>query len=88
MSQTKYYLEIPFVFKDQAKEVGCKWDVNEKKWYTHNAEHELFDNFSIVDLTNFKYDDKEYIKCNGGRYDAIRKTWYTYCSNEELKKYF
>ena len=29
----KIYLNVPFNEKDEAKKYGCKWDVNEKKWY-------------------------------------------------------
>lgn len=29
----RVYLYVPFKDKDYAKELGCRWDINRKKWY-------------------------------------------------------
>ncbi len=29
----RVYLSIPYCDKDYAKELGCRWDPNRKKWY-------------------------------------------------------
>ena len=29
----RVYLSIPYCDKDNAKELGCKWDMSRKKWY-------------------------------------------------------
>ena len=31
------YLYVPYEYKDRAKLLGAKWDVNKKKWYTTEA---------------------------------------------------
>mgnify|MGYP001546352570 CR=1 FL=1 len=31
--QKRYYLNIPYKHKEQAKQLGCGWDPDEKKWY-------------------------------------------------------
>ena len=84
----KYYLEIPYALKDIAKQNKCLWDVDAKKWYTFDVRHALLDDYEVVNLSKFTYDDKEFIKSNGGRFDGNSKTWYTYASNKELEKYF
>lgn len=86
--QNKYYLEIPYALKDLARENKCLWDTNKKKWYTCDGKHALLDDYEIVNLSKFKYDDKDIIKSNGGKFDATTKTWYTYASNKELERYF
>jgi hypothetical protein len=29
----KIYLNVPFARKDEAKQLGAKWDASKKKWY-------------------------------------------------------
>ena len=29
----KIYLNVPFKEKDEAKNMGCKWDIEKRKWY-------------------------------------------------------
>lgn len=89
MSQEKkYYLDIPYALKDLAKTHKCQWDTVEKKWFTYDVKHFLLDEYELVDLSKFSFDDKEYIKSNGGRYNPSSKTWYTHASNKQLEKYF
>jgi hypothetical protein len=33
MAESKYYLNVPFAQKDEAKALGAKWDAVKKKWY-------------------------------------------------------
>lgn len=38
-----YYLNVPFKEKDEAKSLGARWDVDEKKWYyTNSADKDKF----------------------------------------------
>ena len=30
---TRYYLHVPFEEKDEAKALGCIWDIERKQWY-------------------------------------------------------
>lgn len=36
--QVKVYLNIPYKDKEYAKELGCKWDPEEKKWYSIDSD--------------------------------------------------
>ena len=34
MTKTKrFYIDCPYAEKDKAKELGAKWDIDERKWY-------------------------------------------------------
>jgi hypothetical protein len=33
MTESKIYLNVPFVEKDEAKALGARWDVDKKRWY-------------------------------------------------------
>ena len=33
MTEKRLYLIIPFCKKDEAKELGCRWDNDKFKWY-------------------------------------------------------
>lgn len=35
----RVYLNIPFKDKDNAKDLGCKWDVDRKKWYCIDSDY-------------------------------------------------
>ena len=41
-SKKKMYLNVPYSEKDEAKKMGAKWDVKNKKWYTeHKNKHRI-----------------------------------------------
>ncbi|STX81319.1 DNA primase TraC [Legionella busanensis] len=29
----RFYLEVPFSEKEEAKDLGCLWDPRQKRWY-------------------------------------------------------
>jgi hypothetical protein len=31
--EERIYLNVPFTEKNEAKEMGCRWDPDRKKWY-------------------------------------------------------
>jgi hypothetical protein len=33
MADSKFYLNVPFTQKDEAKALGARWDAVEKKWF-------------------------------------------------------
>ena len=35
----RVYLNIPFNDKDNAKDMGCKWDMDRKKWYCIDSDY-------------------------------------------------
>jgi hypothetical protein len=67
---------------------GIKWDYKNKKWYDESEEAtiELVNKYKRIYLI-VPFDDKDYVKTNGGRWDPIKKQWYAIASNEALKIY-
>ena len=39
---TKYFLQVPYEGKDDAKAQGAKWDADIKKWYTYDIKNNSF----------------------------------------------
>lgn len=39
LMNVRVYLEIPFEDKEDAKELGCRWDPDRKKWYCIDSDH-------------------------------------------------
>ncbi len=38
-----FYLECPYTDKDEAKELGARWDIDARKWYVpSDADRNLF----------------------------------------------
>jgi len=37
MTDSKIYLNVPYVEKDEAKALGARWDATKKKWYVPNT---------------------------------------------------
>lgn len=37
MPTNRVYLKCPFADKDEAKELGAKWDNEQRKWYVPNG---------------------------------------------------
>jgi hypothetical protein len=35
----RVYLYVPFRDKDEAKELGCRWDMSRKKWYCIDSDY-------------------------------------------------
>lgn len=35
----RVYLNVPFRDKDDAKELGCRWDPDRKKWYCIDSDY-------------------------------------------------
>lgn len=35
----RIYLNVPFCDKDYARELGCKWDPDAKKWYCIDSKY-------------------------------------------------
>jgi hypothetical protein len=68
---------------------GVKWDKTLNKWI-----HESEDGIPIKLINKYRriyldvpFDDKDFVKKNGGRWDAKKKKWHTIASNDELLCY-
>jgi hypothetical protein len=36
----RVYLHVPFRYKYEAKELGCRWDISRKKWYCIDSDYD------------------------------------------------
>ena len=89
-------LDIPVEKKDKAKKRNVSGTMKQKcgscvKFKTSNRDDYFNDNFTkeyeVVKLKT-SFDDKNFVKANGGKWNQYLKTWYTKRSNEALKDYF
>jgi len=79
----KIYLEcLPYEKSHIPKSKGFKFDGTTKKWYTHEPNHNLLDDFKKIYI-NFK----DFRKENNLYFDNDTKQWYTYASNPIFKLY-
>jgi hypothetical protein len=70
--------------------LGIKWSNKYNKWYSDDD-----DDYKPLDVINtykriyldVPFDDKDYVKENGARWDNNKKKWYTIASNYLLEKY-
>lgn len=67
--ELRVYFTIPFEGKDQAKELGCRWDPERKKWYCIDSDKgksqvtrclELWPGETLTDRPHKIIDDKIY----------------------------
>lgn len=85
-------LEIPYEMRSEAKKYKCLYLPLDKLWNCRitddddKEKNEFINNFQQVYL-NVPYEEKNYAKENGAKWDSKTRTWYTYKGNQELKKY-
>ena len=82
------FLQIELVVNyGEQKNLNCgKWNPSCKKW-SSNEETDA-NKYGRINLAKTTYDDKEFIKEHGGKWDANNKCWYTYNSNKSLTEKF
>ena len=86
-----FNLDIPFEKKDLINKDGLVWVKEKKVWlsknYTYDEVKDLpWTEFIIVYL-NAKYDDKDFVKEHGAKWDPDIKQWYTNINNVMLKDF-
>jgi hypothetical protein len=77
----KYFIDIPFKLKDEAKALGAKYDVDNKKWYVEKESQQQ--KFEKVYL-QVPYDDKDVVKDLGCIWSKDYKKWWTCKFNNKL----
>jgi hypothetical protein len=67
---------------------GIRWNNKKKEWYhdQDEAPTEVINKYRRIYL-DVPFDEKDFVKENGGRWDANKKKWHTIASNEALQKY-
>lgn len=86
---TRQYLKVPFGDKDEAKDLGAKFDGEQRKWYfdTKLCSPSAFAKWELVSPTpaaapvkphylNVPFEDKDEAKRLGARFDGDRRKWY------------
>ncbi len=76
------FLFVPYEMKDQAKELGAKYNPDVRQWYCEddNKECRLMFDYRYFDV---KYDPDEVkrLKQAGARWSPYVRKWYTYEGN-------
>ena len=83
MSETKYYLTIPYEERNKVKSEGAKWDPNIKLWYTTNPTSPLLELYQLITL-QIDYKDKDNAKALGAKFNSSLKSWYCTPKEQEL----
>ena len=82
--ETKFYVQIAYSLKDQAKSLNAKYDTDKKSWYViKESAKDLFE-LKIIDV---KYEMKDIAKENGAIWDKEKKCWMTCQFNVEFIKH-
>ena len=73
------YLYVPFVQKDDAKQLGARWDAACKQWYCPTLFVDKF--LQWIDepkkiWLNVKYDQRKEAKRLGAQWNTDEKQWY------------
>lgn len=73
----KIYLYVPYEYKNQAKELGARFDGEKKKWYTFGNNpnmQKVIDIFHEINFTNDKKMKKTIIN-EKQRHEMEKKSW-------------
>ena len=73
-------LYVPFAEKDNAKELGARWDSTNKCWVCDIQNKSLMEKYKRRYI-EIQYKDKDNAKQSGCKWDQECKKWYTYNSN-------
>ena len=83
-SEQKYYLELlPYDKAYIAKSNNFKFDMVTKKWYTHDENHPLLQDFKKVFIDFKKFKKENYLY-----FDNDSKQWYTFSDNKLFSNYY
>ena len=80
------YLDIPYDNKEQAKQLGCRFDPGQRRWYCCDVTPEIRSLERRKVYLEVPYDDKEQAKLLGCKWDSWRKQWYIHSDNANLKR--
>ncbi len=79
----KVLLYVPFEIKDEAKKMGAKGDTEEKSWVCNDDNQPCIDEYGRRYL-EIRFDQKEYYKSMGCKWEPTLKKWYTYHGNKNV----
>ncbi len=81
MNNERIYINCPYGDKDEAKEVGARWDASEKKWYIPQTLLNQIERFNKWKpkgrvYLNCPYSDKDRAKSKGAKWDRAVGKWF------------
>lgn len=83
---SKIFLQVPFSQKDEAKELGAKWDKEEKEWYFEGEElPKELDRWTKTDIL-VTPEDKDFLKLSLPSLKWNKKLYKWECSKEDHLK--
>jgi hypothetical protein len=86
-----FNLDIPYDKKDSINKDGLVWVKEKKIWISKNYTYDEVKNLQwipyIIVYLNSKYEDKDFVKEHGGKWDPDIKQWYTNINNTMLKDF-
>lgn len=78
---TRYYLEVPYEDRENAKALGARWDIKRRLWYVRDlATYEQCRRWKPIEIyLNVPFDEKEDAKARGAKFDTGKKKWRARC---------
>jgi ribonuclease HI len=80
---------VPFESKDKAKELGAKWDKENKHWFYEGSDNDIIAKLQALEVKehhlNIPFASKDIAKGLGAKWDANVKKWY-YTDNMDPEK--
>ena len=67
-------LEVSYSEKDQAKQMGAKWNMDLKKWVCDEKNDSCINVFEPVYI-DIKYEHKDMAKSRGAKWNVQKKKW-------------
>ena len=80
MSDEKLYIKIPYILRNEAKEAGAIYDIEQKSFYISDRNIPEFEKVFL----KIEYDQKEKAKQLGAQWCVVERKWWTYQFNRVL----
>ena len=80
MSDDKVYIKIPYILRNEAKEAGAIYDLEQKSFYINDRNNNEFEKVFL----KIEYEQKEKAKQLGAQWCSYEKKWWTYQFNRTL----
>ena len=80
-------LNVPYKYKEEAKQEGAKYCYTHNYWYIHkdnpnaNALIEKYSDKNLKIYLKIPFASKDFAKSKGALWDANKQTWYIYKDN-------
>jgi hypothetical protein len=87
-SENRTYFSIPYRKKDEAKEYGCKFDAEKRKWYFSGTSEDKVKVLrwyrKLKMFLDVSFEEKDEAKKVGCLYDPDLQKWYVLSDDNEI----